>query len=193
VECAARTGYHLREADLVAEIVDPATGLRVADGGTGEVVVTTLTRQGMPLIRYRTGDLADVGSAACTCGTVLRTLTVVRGRVSGVVDIGGHRLRLAELDEALFGVESIVDFAAQIDTSRAVDRLTLKLHSRTGFPFDRVAAAAETALRKIPAVSAACAAGRLTLHLEAAVIPAAASTGSIKRRIHDTRERTTIA
>ena len=55
VECAAHRGYHLREADLYFEIVDPLTGEHVEDGEFGEVVFTTLTREGMPLIRYRMG------------------------------------------------------------------------------------------------------------------------------------------
>jgi len=58
VECSMRDGYHLREADLLFEIVDPDTGQPLNDGETGEIVFTTLTRQGMPLIRYRTGDLS---------------------------------------------------------------------------------------------------------------------------------------
>jgi phenylacetate-coenzyme A ligase PaaK-like adenylate-forming protein len=58
VECAALDGYHLREAALYYEIVDPETGQNVPDGIFGEVVFTTLTRKGMPLVRYRTGDLS---------------------------------------------------------------------------------------------------------------------------------------
>ena len=58
VECQARQGYHLREADLYVEIIDPLTGQPLPDGASGEIVVTTLTRRGMPLIRYRTGDVS---------------------------------------------------------------------------------------------------------------------------------------
>jgi len=71
VECEARRGYHLREADLYVEIVEPDGALPVPDGEPGEVVVTTLTRTGMPLIRYRTGDLSgssrDRAPAAARC------------------------------------------------------------------------------------------------------------------------------
>lgn len=74
VECAARMGYHLREADLFFEIVDPATGAPLPDGAYGEIVFTTLTRRGMPLLRYRTGDESRFLPGACGCGTVLRRL-----------------------------------------------------------------------------------------------------------------------
>ena len=55
VECCGKQGYHLREGDLFFEVVDPVSGEPVPDGTPGEVVFTTLTRQAMPLIRYRTG------------------------------------------------------------------------------------------------------------------------------------------
>ncbi|MGO9572212.1 MAG: DVU_1553 family AMP-dependent CoA ligase [Desulfomonilaceae bacterium] len=80
VECRAFSGYHLREADLYFEIVDPASGGPILPGELGEIVFTTLTRKGMPLVRYRTGDLARFGEEPCPCGTVLRRMEKVRGR-----------------------------------------------------------------------------------------------------------------
>ncbi|MGD9365837.1 MAG: AMP-binding protein [Desulfobacteraceae bacterium] len=74
VQCGVRDGFHLREADLYIEIVDPDTGQPAADGTSGEVVVTTLTREAMPLVRFRTGHRAAVMAAPCRCGTVLRRL-----------------------------------------------------------------------------------------------------------------------
>jgi len=82
VDCAARQGYHLREADLYVEIVDPETGAPVPDGQPGEIVFTTLLRTGMPLIRYRTGDLARMLPEPCACGTALRCMEHVRGRIN---------------------------------------------------------------------------------------------------------------
>jgi phenylacetate-CoA ligase len=77
VQCLVRDGFHLREADLFIEIVDPATARPVADGTYAEVVVTTLTREAMPLIRYRTGHWAAFMKAACPCGSRLRRLTSI--------------------------------------------------------------------------------------------------------------------
>ncbi len=74
-------GYHPREADLYFEIVDPDTGLVVPDGEYGEIVFTTLTRTAMPLIRYRTGDISRWNPLPCRCGSVLKRLDKVRGRV----------------------------------------------------------------------------------------------------------------
>ncbi len=77
VQCKNRSGFHLREADLIIEIVDPWTTQPAPDGAFGEVIVTTITREAMPLVRYRTGHWAAVLTAPCACGSLLRRLTSV--------------------------------------------------------------------------------------------------------------------
>lgn len=120
VECQARRGYHMREADFLFEVVDPATGRPLPDGETGEIVFTTLTRRGMPLIRYRTGDLSHFVPGTCRCGTVLRTLACVNGRIANRVTIGKYGvLTLAELDEALFAVPGVIDFRATMGSNES--------------------------------------------------------------------------
>lgn len=79
VQCTAREGFHLREADLLIEIIDPQSGRPLADGRPGELVFTTLTRAGMPLVRYRTGVMAAIMTAPCPCGSVLRRLALAEG------------------------------------------------------------------------------------------------------------------
>ena len=80
VSCSCREGYHVRENDLFVEIIDSDTGLPVPDGQLGEVVFTTLTRRGMPLIRYRTGDRSRILAGPCGCGSCLRRLDRVSDR-----------------------------------------------------------------------------------------------------------------
>lgn len=80
VTCEHQRGYHVREADLYLEIVDPATGRPAADGEWGEIVFTTLTRVGMPFIRYRTGDYSRWKTDACSCGSRLKLLDYIRDR-----------------------------------------------------------------------------------------------------------------
>jgi phenylacetate-coenzyme A ligase PaaK-like adenylate-forming protein len=114
VECQARRGYHLREADLFFEIIDPRTGALAAEGEEGEIVFTTLTRRGMPLIRYRTGDLSRFLRAPCPCGAVLKTLEKVRCRVNGRIPLRGGFLTLPELDERLFSIPGVLDFSVEV-------------------------------------------------------------------------------
>lgn len=126
VECEAGEGYHLREADLYTEIVDPATGLPVPQGSEGEVVFTTLTREGMPLIRYRTGDLARILSDPCPCGTLLKRLGRVRGRLEAEIALNhGERVLMAELDEAFFPISGVLNFTAEVTDAGGLDQLNL--------------------------------------------------------------------
>jgi len=111
VECDAHNGYHLREADLYFEVINPETGEIIDDGSSGEIVFTTLTRKGMPLIRYRTGDIARFIREPCPCGTVLRRMECVRGRWDGRVFLGmGQTITLPEMDEALFSVPWLLNY-----------------------------------------------------------------------------------
>lgn len=128
VECAARNGYHLREADLYVEIINPDSGLPVADGEYGEVVFTTLTREAMPLIRYRTGDIAAFSIQSCCCGTFLRTLKKVEGRFSNRIRLTGDGyLELKKLDELILQLAEIVDYQAVLEPDNRL-RLEIALY-----------------------------------------------------------------
>ena len=108
VECECLNGYHLRENHLYFEIIDPITGESASDGEYGEVVFTTLNRQAMPLIRYRTGDMARFLSKPCACGTFLRTMEKVRGRIENKVQLHGNEMCLRDFDEILLQYAPIV-------------------------------------------------------------------------------------
>ncbi len=127
VECEALAGYHLREADLYFEVIDRETGEPCPDGAFGEVVFTTLTRRAMPLIRYRTGDIARIIPEPCPCGSLLRRMERVRGRWEGVIRLApGSVLTLADIDEALFSLPGLLDYRASI--SKGADhRLLLNI------------------------------------------------------------------
>jgi phenylacetate-coenzyme A ligase PaaK-like adenylate-forming protein len=81
VECAARDGYHLRELDTMVEIVDAESGAPVPPGSEGEIVITTLRHEAMPLIRYRTGDVASLLPGPCRCGSPMPRLGPIAGRL----------------------------------------------------------------------------------------------------------------
>jgi phenylacetate-CoA ligase len=166
VECKARRGYHLREADLLFEVIDPESGRPVPDGDAGEIVFTTLTRRGMPFIRYRTGDCGRFVPGACPCGAALRTLAPVTHRVSGKISLGEGILTMADLDEALFALPGILNFAATLDRGER-DRLKIDITSGVD---GAVAGTAEieASLESIAAIRAATACGILTLALNVA-------------------------
>ncbi len=159
VECAARRGYHLREADLLFEIVNPATGAPVPDGAPGEVVFTTLTRRGMPLIRYRTGDISRFVPGPCPCGSALKTLARVTQRADGAVPIGECILTMADLDEALFAVPGVLNFSATVARAGR-DTLLLEISAVEGWGH-AIAPDVDAALATIPAIARAHTHGRL--------------------------------
>lgn len=80
VSCPALEGCHIREADLYLEIIDPKTGEVLPDGQEGEIVFTTLTRRGMPFLRYRTGDRSRFLVEPCACGSILKRISRVGDR-----------------------------------------------------------------------------------------------------------------
>lgn len=134
VECGVLDGYHLREADLYFEIVDRETGDPCPDGVEGEVVFTTLTRKGMPLIRYRTGDIARILKEPCPCGTTLRRMGRVKGRWDGIIPLDrGLNICLSDMDEALFCLPGLLDYRAVISRDETGDiRMDIHVHRVKG-------------------------------------------------------------
>ena len=194
VDCEAHAGYHLREADLYVEIVDPLTGEPTPEGARGEVVFTTLTRRGMPLIRYRTGDLSRFLPEPCPCGTVLRRLERVRGRdagrEAGPAARGGGRscqVTMPELDEALFEVPGVVDFTAAVSRARHPARLAITTWS-VGRADHAVERAVREALHRVPAICSARRAGSLSVTVTAASVGERLSRGPEKRTISELKE-----
>lgn len=167
VECAARRGYHVREADLYIEIVDPRTGMPIPEGETGEIVFTTLTRQAMPLLRYRTGDMSRFLPDQCPCGTCLKTLAHVRSRIRDTVPIGIEScLLMADLDEILFSLDAVLDFTASLENEGS--KTHLKLHVQlTEESHKQPLAIIRAALDAIPAVRSGQLADQLALTLTA--------------------------
>ncbi|MDR3599747.1 MAG: AMP-binding protein [Desulfosporosinus sp.] len=109
LECEGFCGYHLREADLYIEIIDPGSGRPVVDGQLGEVVFTTLTRSAMPLIRYRTSDMSKFIPGPCVCHTVLKRLDQIKSR-ERVYLTQAACLSMADFDEVLFALDNVLDF-----------------------------------------------------------------------------------
>jgi phenylacetate-CoA ligase len=166
VDCEAHCGYHLREADLLFEIVDTQTGERVGAGQEGEVVFTTLTRRGMPLIRYRTGDISRFLPEACPCGTTLGRLDRIRGRKNASAAIGeAARISMATLDDALFAVPHIQEFSAIVYPGPTT---VLQITAFTCGTHDDVVRRVRTALGAVPAIQCAERSGDLQLDLRIA-------------------------
>lgn len=122
VECPETGLYHFNELDTFAEVIDPETGERVKEGEEGELVFTTLTREGMPFIRYRSHDLASMSVSPCACGSFLSTIRHVTRRRESLVDLpNGTTVYPSLFDDYLFRNPGIIDFDISLD--RPANRL----------------------------------------------------------------------
>jgi len=126
IQCPAGEGLHIRHPHLMVEIVDPGSGRPLAPGQWGEIAVTTLDRRAMPLIRYRTGDVSRLLDCPCACGSPFPRLDRIRNRQAEGIRLGsGLTLTMADLDDALFPLEGVVDFAAEIHEDGGTPVLSL--------------------------------------------------------------------
>jgi phenylacetate-CoA ligase len=161
VECDAHSGFHLREADMYFEIVDPDSGLALPPGELGEVVVTTLSRKGMPLVRYRTRDLARFRASPCPCGTVLPTLERVQGRLHEALRLRtGEWTGIADFDDAIFPVFGTVSYSVIMSTEFDLDRMDITIDTGSK---EVDSGAVTAAALDVPAIRRAVEQGRLIL------------------------------
>jgi len=115
VDCDQHNGYHLRDADLIFEIIDPQTGKLVNAGACGEIVITTLSNEAMPLIRYRTGNLSRIINTPCECGGLLPRLGRIEGRISSSIKVdNSNTLSIHQLDEIIFANPIVRGFEASL-------------------------------------------------------------------------------
>jgi phenylacetate-CoA ligase len=133
-ECLAmREGLHVQEDHFLVEVIDPADGSAVAPGTEGELVFTTLAKEALPLIRYRTGDLATVIDEPCPCGRTTVRITGLRGRQDDMLIIRGVNLYPSEVERVLLGVPGASPhYQLVVDRPGPTDELTLECEPATG-------------------------------------------------------------
>jgi phenylacetate-CoA ligase len=122
-ECTGRCGMHLFEDHFIAEIINPETGETLPPGAVGELVLTTLTREALPVIRYRTRDITRLIYEPCSCGRTLLRIEKPRGRSDDMLIIKGVNVFPTQIEEVLFQVEGcephyqlVIDRVDNVDT-----------------------------------------------------------------------------
>lgn len=103
-ECLERNGLHINEDHFLVEVVDPETLAPVAPGKTGELVITTLTNEAFPLIRYRTRDLTSILPGPCPCGRTLVRMGKVMGRTDDMIKVKGSNIFPSQVESVLFEI-----------------------------------------------------------------------------------------
>src|SRR5712691_6424355 len=134
IDCAARAGIHVWEDHYHVEIVDPASGTGVPDGVEGELVVSALTREGLPLVRYRTRDLTRVVSRApCGCGRTMLRLDRLRGRTDDMVIFKGVNFYPRQIEQVLLRQPGLgPEYQIVLDGEGGGERLTIHVETEPG-------------------------------------------------------------
>jgi len=122
VECEHHNGMHINEDHFLAEIIDPETGEQLPFGEEGELVFTTLTKEAMPVIRYRTRDRTVLHAEKCGCGRTMVRMEKVRGRTDDMLIVRGVNIFPSVIEKALLSVEGLEPHY-QILLDRPKDRL----------------------------------------------------------------------
>jgi phenylacetate-CoA ligase len=127
-ECPAQQGLHLWEDAYFAEIINPETGEPVAEAEEGELVLTSLTREAMPLIRYRTRDVTAFLPGDCPCGRTHRRLARIQGRTDDMFIIKGVNIFPMQIERALMAMPEVgTNYLILLDREGYTDRLTVRV------------------------------------------------------------------
>ena len=124
VECAeVRRGLHVNEDHFLPEVVD-AAGEPVPPGVEGELVLTTLTKEALPVVRYRTGDVTSLDPAPCACGRTTVRMARIKGRTDDMLVIKGVNVYPSQVEAALLQVEDLAPhYQLVVDRRQAFPRL----------------------------------------------------------------------
>jgi phenylacetate-CoA ligase len=126
-ECPARTGLHVQEDHFIVEVIDPGSTQRVAPGTTGELVFTTLTKEALPLLRYRTGDIGCLADTPCPCGRSTVRLTGLRGRLDDMLIVRGVNIYPSSVEHVLLGAGGVAPhYRLIVERPGPLDELVLE-------------------------------------------------------------------
>lgn len=106
-ECADQSGMHINEDHFIVEVIDPETGEVVPDGSMGEIVFTCITKEALPLIRYRTRDIATINKGMCRCGRTFARMSKPMGRSDDMLIIRGVNVFPSQIEEVLMKTEGV--------------------------------------------------------------------------------------
>ena len=140
-DCDFHKGLHVCEDHFYPEVLDTATLSPVKDGETGELAFTTLTKEGIPLIRYRTKDLTSIDHSPCECGRTSARISRFKGRVDDMLIIRGVNVFPSQVEAALVNVEEVTPhYMMIVDRVNNLDTLELQVEIDQKFYTDEVKA-----------------------------------------------------
>ena len=129
-ECEHKRGMHLWEDNYIMEIVDPSNGEVLPEGERGELVLTTLCREAMPILRYRTRDITSIIPQPCPCGRTHRRLNRITGRSDDMLIVRGVNIYPQQIEQVLMSIPQIGrNYLIQLE---GLDEMTVKVELAAG-------------------------------------------------------------
>lgn len=139
VECTKKNGLHIFEDHFVPEIIDPDTKQVLPDGEVGELILTTITKEAFPMIRYRTGDITSLDHSKCACGRTLARMARVSERTDDVIIVRGIKVLPERIGQILADIEGTQPhFRLSVDRRAALDELEVSVEVSEKIFFDEV-------------------------------------------------------
>lgn len=133
-ECPDKSGMHIWEDNFYVEVIDPKTSRRVPDGEEGELVLSTLMREGMPIFRYRTKDLTRIIPDPCPCGRTHRKIDRIKGRSDDMMILKGVNIYPVQIEKILMGLSGVGnDFQIVLDREGFNDYMTVRVEIQKDF------------------------------------------------------------
>ena len=139
-ECQMKDGLHINEDHFLVEVVDPQTGELVPEGKEGELVFTSLTKEAVPAIRYRTGDLSSVSYRPCVCGLTFARHTKVYARTDDMLIIRGINVYPSQVEAVLMDIERVEPhFQIIVSREDVLDQMEVQIEVEPSFFPDAMA------------------------------------------------------
>ena len=138
INCSKQSGMHYWDDYIYIEIIDPSTGRPVPDGEEGEIVITTLVKEGAPLIRFRTHDISRIIPGECPCGSKYPRLDMIKGRSDDMFKVHGVNMFPSQVEELLALVDGVsseynINIAHDEENNRDVILVTAEAEGRVNF------------------------------------------------------------
>jgi phenylacetate-CoA ligase len=132
-ECSAQAGLHGWEDHFLFEVLDPETQAPVPEGQAGELVITTLTKQALPMLRYRTRDVTKITTAPCACGRTHLRILRIAGRSDDMLIIRGINVYPSQIEAVLIGRPMLAPhYQLVVERHGALDNVTIEVEAQIG-------------------------------------------------------------
>lgn len=134
IECGCREGLHVWSDYFLPEVVDPKSGETLGDGEEGELVLTALWKEALPVIRFRTGDQCSITHEPCECGRIHPRISRIKGRVDDMLIVKGTNVFPSQIEDVVMGFPEVTDnFQIILWKKGLIDELTVKVEVRNEF------------------------------------------------------------